>query len=233
MVNVWDTDAWRLKSKTAKENRDKSQSGKHTAGSRSFLHTKIVMEKKKGRKVKLVELHTAVHTKKGTKPGEPGSSEIPEFVDPMSKQRLDEYSKIISEKHKENEENTEIDENGSKSPPDDFEVWKGVDTSNKGHVLGAGFTTDPAFVLTGYLDLMHGNLKQKTPRVLYNVICEILDGANIYLKHTSKHLLDVDRFHPRLLRHGIDLLAAERRSSVIYGSKSLLALPLQIISNME
>ncbi|GKC44509.1 transposase, Ptta/En/Spm [Tanacetum coccineum] len=149
MVNVWDTDAWRLKSKTAKENRDKSQSGKHTAGSRSFLHTKIVMEKKKGRKVKLVELHTAVHTKKGTKPGEPGSSEIPEFVDPMSKQRLDEYSKIISEKHNENEENTEIDENGSKSPPDDFEVWKGVGTSNRGHVLGAGFTTDPAFVLTG------------------------------------------------------------------------------------
>nr|GEW65725.1 hypothetical protein [Tanacetum cinerariifolium] len=34
----------------------------------------------------------------------------------------DEYSKIISEKNKENEENTEIDENGSKSPPDDFEV---------------------------------------------------------------------------------------------------------------
>ncbi|GKE88994.1 hypothetical protein Tco_1566469, partial [Tanacetum coccineum] len=110
---------------------------------------------------------------------------------------MDEYSKIISEKHNENEENTEIDENGSKSPPDDFEVWKGVGTSNRGHVLGAGFTTDPAFVLTGYLDLMHGNLKQKTPRVLHNVICEILDGANIYLKHTSKHLLDVDRFHPR------------------------------------
>ncbi|GKD45267.1 hypothetical protein Tco_1269912 [Tanacetum coccineum] len=37
----------------------------------------------------------------------------------------DEYSKIISEKHVENEENTEIDENGSKSPPYDFEVWKG------------------------------------------------------------------------------------------------------------
>nr|GEW50815.1 hypothetical protein [Tanacetum cinerariifolium] len=38
----------------------------------------------------------------------------------------DEYSKIISKKNKENDENTEIDENGSKSPPDDFEVWKGV-----------------------------------------------------------------------------------------------------------
>ncbi|GKA66411.1 transposase, Ptta/En/Spm, partial [Tanacetum coccineum] len=148
MVNVWDTDEWRLKSKTAKENRDKSKSGKHTAGSRSFLHTKIVMEKKKGRKVKLVELHTAVHTKKGTKPGEPGSSGILEFVDPISKQRLDEYSKIISEKHNENEENTEIDENGSKSPPYDFEVWKGVGTSNIGYVLGDGFTTDPTFVLT-------------------------------------------------------------------------------------
>ncbi|GJZ52851.1 hypothetical protein Tco_0607736 [Tanacetum coccineum] len=84
-------------------------------------------EKKKGRKVKLVELHTAVHTKKGTKPREPGSSGIPEFVDPMSKHRLDEYSKIILEKHKENEENTEIDENGSKSLQDDFEVWKGID----------------------------------------------------------------------------------------------------------
>nr|GEV82502.1 hypothetical protein [Tanacetum cinerariifolium] len=137
MVNVWDTDEWRLKSKTAKENRAKSQSGKHTTGSR----------KAKGRKVKLVELHTSVHTKKRTKPGEPGSSEIPEFVDPISKQRLDEYSKIISKKKKENEENTEFDENGSKSPPDDFEVWKGVGTSNRGHVLGAGFTTDPAFVL--------------------------------------------------------------------------------------
>ncbi|GJR68977.1 hypothetical protein Tco_0015042 [Tanacetum coccineum] len=91
---------------------------------------------------------TEVHTKKGTKPGEPGSSGFPEFVDPMSKQRLDEYSKIISEKHVENEENTEIDENGSKSPPDDFEVWKGVATSNRGHVLGVGLTTDPAFVLT-------------------------------------------------------------------------------------
>ncbi|GJT10750.1 transposase, Ptta/En/Spm [Tanacetum coccineum] len=45
MVNVWDTDEWRLKSKIAKENRAKSQSGKHTAGSRSFLHTKIVMVK--------------------------------------------------------------------------------------------------------------------------------------------------------------------------------------------
>nr|GEW82552.1 hypothetical protein [Tanacetum cinerariifolium] len=109
----------------------------------------MVNEKQKGRKVKLVELHTTVHTKKGTKPGEPGSSEISEFVDPISKQRLDEYSKIISEKNKENEENTEIDENGSKSPPDDFEVWMGVGTSNRGHVLGAGFTTDPAFVLTG------------------------------------------------------------------------------------
>jgi hypothetical protein len=43
MVEAWDTDEWRLKSKTAQENRAKSQSGKHTAGSRSFLHTKIVM----------------------------------------------------------------------------------------------------------------------------------------------------------------------------------------------
>ena len=43
MVDVWDTDEWRLKSKIAKENRSKSQSGKHTAGSRSFLHTKIVL----------------------------------------------------------------------------------------------------------------------------------------------------------------------------------------------
>nr|GFB15458.1 hypothetical protein [Tanacetum cinerariifolium] len=43
MVNVWDTDEWRLKSKTAKENRAKSQSRKYTAGSRSFLHTKIKM----------------------------------------------------------------------------------------------------------------------------------------------------------------------------------------------
>nr|GEV09395.1 hypothetical protein [Tanacetum cinerariifolium] len=126
-----------------------SQSGKHTSGSRSFLHTKIVMGNQKGRKVKLVELHTAVHTKKGTKPREPGSNEISEFVDRISKQRLDEYAKIISKKNKESEENTKIDENGSKSPPDDFEVLKGVGTSNKGHVLGAGFTTDPAFVLTG------------------------------------------------------------------------------------
>nr|GEX75408.1 hypothetical protein [Tanacetum cinerariifolium] len=52
-------------------------------------------------------------------------------------------------KNKENERNTEIDENGSKSLPDDFEVWKDVDTSNRGHVLGARFMTDPAFVLTG------------------------------------------------------------------------------------
>nr|GEV98851.1 hypothetical protein [Tanacetum cinerariifolium] len=89
---------------------------------------------KKGRKVKLIELHTTVHTKKGTKPGEPGSSEISEFVDPISKQRLDEYSKIISKKNKENEENTEIDENGSKSPPDDFEVWKGVGTMGSGSI---------------------------------------------------------------------------------------------------
>nr|GEY86122.1 transposase, Ptta/En/Spm [Tanacetum cinerariifolium] len=42
-------------------------------------------EDQKGRKMKLVELHTAVHTKKRTKPGEPGSSEIPKFVDPISK----------------------------------------------------------------------------------------------------------------------------------------------------
>lgn len=53
--------------------------------------------------------------------------------------------------NEENEENTEIDENGTKSPPDDFEVWKGISTSNRGHVLGAGFTTDPAFVLTGIM----------------------------------------------------------------------------------
>ncbi|GKD71455.1 hypothetical protein Tco_1325545 [Tanacetum coccineum] len=79
-------------------------------------------EKKKGRRVKLVELHTQVHAKKGTKPGEPGSSGIPEFVDPISKQRLDEYSRILSEKHVENEENAEIDENGNKSPLDDFDV---------------------------------------------------------------------------------------------------------------
>ncbi|GJS04144.1 transposase, Ptta/En/Spm [Tanacetum coccineum] len=107
------------------------------------------MEKKKERRVKLVELHTEVHTKKGTKPGEPRSSGILEFVDPMSKQRLDEYSKIISEKHVENKENTDIDENGSKSPPDEFEVWKGVATSNRGHVLGVGLTIDLAFVLIG------------------------------------------------------------------------------------
>ncbi|GKB53747.1 hypothetical protein Tco_0904500 [Tanacetum coccineum] len=59
----------------------------------------------------------------------------------------DEYLKIISEKHVENEENTDIDENGSKSPPDEFEVWKGVATSNRGHVLGVGLTIDLAFVL--------------------------------------------------------------------------------------
>ncbi|PWA76400.1 transposase, Ptta/En/Spm [Artemisia annua] len=140
MVEGWDTDEWRLKSKTAQENRAKSQSGKHTAGSRSFLHTKIVMENKTGRRVKLVELHTQVHTRKGTRPGEPGSSGTAEF---------DDYSRLISEKHVENEENVEIDENGSKSPPDDFDVWKGVATSDRGHVLGAGSTKDPAFVLTG------------------------------------------------------------------------------------
>ncbi|GJZ13883.1 hypothetical protein Tco_0549113 [Tanacetum coccineum] len=58
----------------------------------------------------------------GTKPGEPRSSGIPEFFDPMSKQRLDEYSRIILEKHVENERKAEIDENSSKSPLDDFEV---------------------------------------------------------------------------------------------------------------
>ena len=42
-----------------------------------------------------------------------------------------------------------MDEDGSKSPPDDFDVWKSVATSNGGHVLGAGSTNDPAFVLTG------------------------------------------------------------------------------------
>ncbi|GJV24078.1 hypothetical protein Tco_1376773 [Tanacetum coccineum] len=107
------------------------------------------LEKKKERTVKLIELHTKVHTKKGTKPREPRSSGILEFVDPMSKQRFDEYSNIILEKHVENKENIDIDENGSKSPPDDFEVWKGVATSNRGHVLGVGLTTDLAFVLTG------------------------------------------------------------------------------------
>ncbi|PWA54930.1 hypothetical protein CTI12_AA430850 [Artemisia annua] len=91
-----------------------------SAGSRSFLHTKIVLEKREGRRLKLEELHTHTHARKGTKPGEPGSSWSPEFVDPMSKQRMD-----------------------------DFDAWKGVATSNGGHVLGAGSTNDPAFVLTG------------------------------------------------------------------------------------
>ncbi|GKC28985.1 hypothetical protein Tco_1036279 [Tanacetum coccineum] len=63
----------------------------------------------------------------------------------------DGYSRILSEKHVENEENAEIDENGNKSPPDDFDVQKGVATSNKGLVLGAGSTKDPSFVLTGVL----------------------------------------------------------------------------------
>ncbi|GKC25258.1 hypothetical protein Tco_1027408 [Tanacetum coccineum] len=43
-------------------------------------------EKKKGRRVKLVEFQTKVHTKKGTKPKEPGLTGILKFVDPMSKQ---------------------------------------------------------------------------------------------------------------------------------------------------
>ncbi|GJV84442.1 hypothetical protein Tco_1524340 [Tanacetum coccineum] len=63
----------------------------------------------------------------------------------------DGYSRILSEKHVENEENAEIDENGNKTPPDDFDVQKGVATSNKGLVLGAGSTKDPSFVLTGVL----------------------------------------------------------------------------------
>nr|GEY11012.1 hypothetical protein [Tanacetum cinerariifolium] len=142
MVNVWDTDEWRLKSKVSKENKDKSQSRKHTAGSHSFLHTKIVMEKKKGRKVKLVKLHTEVHIKNRL------SQESPD--------------QIILEKNKENEENTEIDENGFKSPPDDFEVWKGVGTSNRGRVLGAGFTIDPAFMLTGKRKPRKGQNRVKT-----------------------------------------------------------------------
>ncbi|GKE71466.1 hypothetical protein Tco_1529538, partial [Tanacetum coccineum] len=108
-------------------------------------------EKKKGRRVKLVELHTQVHAKKGTKPGEPRTSEILKFVDQMDKQRLDEYLEILSENHVENEEIAEIDENGNKTPPDDFDVQKGVATSNKGLVLGAGSTKDPSFVLTGVL----------------------------------------------------------------------------------
>ncbi|GJU49466.1 hypothetical protein Tco_1219021 [Tanacetum coccineum] len=44
MVEAWDTDEWRLKSKIAKENKSKSQSGKHTGGTCRFLLTKIVME---------------------------------------------------------------------------------------------------------------------------------------------------------------------------------------------
>ncbi|GKC76419.1 ABC transporter I family member 10-like protein, partial [Tanacetum coccineum] len=36
----------------------------------------------------------------------------------------DEYSRILSEKHVENEENAEIDENGNKSPLDDFDVYR-------------------------------------------------------------------------------------------------------------
>lgn len=151
MVNIWDSDEWRLKSKIAQENRGKSKSGKHTAGSRSFIHTKIMMENELGRPVKLVELHTKVHTRKvkAPKPGEPESSGTPEFVDPVSKQLVDDYSKIISEKYVENEENAEFDENGSDSAPDDFEVWRSLATTNRGHVLGGGLTKDPAFVLTG------------------------------------------------------------------------------------
>nr|GFA54208.1 hypothetical protein [Tanacetum cinerariifolium] len=51
----------------------------------------------------------------------------------------------------EKEENAMIDENGNKYPPDDFDVWKGVATSNKGLVLGAESMNDPSFVLTGVL----------------------------------------------------------------------------------
>nr|GFC20912.1 transposase, Ptta/En/Spm [Tanacetum cinerariifolium] len=61
----------------------------------------------------------------------------------------DEYSRILLENHMEKEENAMIDENGNKYPPDDFDVWKGVATSNKGLVLGAESMNDPSFVLTG------------------------------------------------------------------------------------
>nr|GEW14624.1 hypothetical protein [Tanacetum cinerariifolium] len=107
--------------------------------------------KEKGRRVKLVEWHTQVRAKKWTKLGEPRSSGILEFVDPMSKQRLDEYSRFLLENHVEKEENAKIDENRNKSLPDDFDVWKGVATSNKGLVLGSKSTKDPSFVLTGVL----------------------------------------------------------------------------------
>ncbi|PWA38999.1 hypothetical protein CTI12_AA576760 [Artemisia annua] len=46
-------------------------------------------EKREGRRPKLEELHTHIHARKGTKPGEPRSSGSPEFVDPMSNQRLE------------------------------------------------------------------------------------------------------------------------------------------------
>ncbi|GKA57260.1 hypothetical protein Tco_0756448 [Tanacetum coccineum] len=49
----------------------------------------------------------------------------------------------------ENEDNAEIDDNGNKYPLDDFDVWKGVATSNRGLLLGSGSTKDPSFVLTG------------------------------------------------------------------------------------
>nr|GEW14625.1 hypothetical protein [Tanacetum cinerariifolium] len=49
--------------------------------------------------------------------------------EPNQKKRKDEYSRILLENHMEKEENAKIDENGNKSLPDDFDVWKGVATS--------------------------------------------------------------------------------------------------------
>ncbi|GJR53985.1 hypothetical protein Tco_1404506 [Tanacetum coccineum] len=55
LVNVWDTNEWRLKSKIAKENRAKSQSGKHTVG--SLIMESLVKKKQKGAILKLKRRH--------------------------------------------------------------------------------------------------------------------------------------------------------------------------------
>ncbi|KAK9057744.1 hypothetical protein SSX86_022582 [Deinandra increscens subsp. villosa] len=160
LVQKWNTPAWKAKSATNTTNRGKSNEGKHTLGSQSYVTLKLKLDDYFGRPATLDEIWMQSHGKKGTRPLDRLSShkegegleltdDLEEidlendvvWVDPKAKNSIISYKEQVKQKYT---------DGSNKRPIFDVHTWtEVVGGKKKGRLYGFNDVSDPSVMMTG------------------------------------------------------------------------------------
>ncbi|KAI3505479.1 hypothetical protein L1887_27610 [Cichorium endivia] len=131
---VWNTDKWKRKSESGKQNRNKMEHGsisKHCCGSIPISHHRDLLESKLKRPPTCLELFDKTHR---TKKAQEGTSST-DYVTPKATTIVDAYKDGMVTRYSD-----DIDSH----PPYDHQLWlEATGGIKKGRVLGFGSLSDP------------------------------------------------------------------------------------------